>query len=72
MVLIQKYFLKCCISNNLDGTEDDAEIEDSDAATENEDQDEKYGMTLLFCFEKRIFLNCLSKVTTIQPIIAAN
>ena len=48
--MIKKSFLKCCISNALDGTEDDAvwqedinetEKEDSDAGSESEDQNEE-------------------------------
>ena len=48
--MIKKSFLKCCISNALDGTEDDAvwqedinetENEDSAAGSENENQDEE-------------------------------
>ena len=48
--MIKKSFLKCCISNNFDGTEDDAiwqedsnetQNEDSDAGSKHEDQDKE-------------------------------
>ena len=38
--MVQKSFLKCCISNKLDGTEDDNAWQEDSNETENEDNDE--------------------------------